>query len=551
MVAAVLSVLATLTAFLPAEMPAELGYQGGRGTNPSSINPPIANPAPAWQRLEAMSPAERANAVIQLERSGEEARLIEALWNSRRCDEALARLRQLDPGEIGVCWREPVPAPETDWGQPIQVSTRDSILEVKLDADTVTGNLFCALRYMSGTGYYWSINISTNGGTTWAETYEWFASYLIPSISLVVVAGHAFVGYCRTGADQVAMRRFLATNGTSVNFPSGGAFFTIGTTTSPDTIMEIALASNADPGNNRIYAFYNTRSNLSRVVGFATDDFDTFDFNNEPAEVEKGLDVEWNYYPSGHPLVFSFVNPAGNVRVYGYDASSAIDTLYNGGQLSNGPYTALAAWKDTVLVVFDQQRTTVTQTRYLVQYGAGSAWYQGGIGDTTTGFSQMAAATGRRGDGIAVTYWQAPQNPGGQSYRWRGYYTGWTTPVNIQGTLNTYSIRVPAIERIADGIFGVVFYRGVTNGIAYFNRSDWTGIAEPRPGLPVAGRMAASIVCGAIELKGAAAGVLRDASGRKVSNLRAGLNDLSGIAPGVYFVEPGSASAGYRVILAR
>jgi len=496
MTVTVLSVLATLTAFLPAEMPADLGYQGGQGTSPSSINPPIASPAPVWQRLEAMSPAERANAVIQLERPGEAARLIEALWSGGRYDDALARLRQLDPRELGISWREPIRAPETDWGQPVQVSARDSVLEVELDADTVTGHLFCTLRYFSGSSYYWSINISTDGGTNWAETYEWFAGYVIPSIATVVVADYAFVGYCRTGAEQVAMRRFRTADGASVNFPSGGAFFTIGTTTNPDTIMEIALAANADPLNNRIYAFYNTRSDISRVVGFATDNFDTFDFNNEPAEVDKGLDVEWNYYPSGHPLVFSFVNPAGNVRVYGYDMTSAIDTLYNGGQLSNNSYTALAAWKDTVVVAFDQERTATDQVRYLIQYGDGTAWYQGGIGDTVPGFSHNAAITARRGDGIAVTYWQYPQIPDGQSYRWRGYYTAWSTPVSIQGTLNTFSTRVPALERIAPGTYGAVFYRGVANGIALFNRNDWTGITEPRPGLPVAGRRAASVVRG-------------------------------------------------------
>ncbi|MEO0082475.1 MAG: hypothetical protein ABIL25_09345 [candidate division WOR-3 bacterium] len=95
---------------------------------------------------------------------------------------------------------------------------------------------------------------------------------------------------------------------------------------------------------------------------------------------------------------------------------------------------------------------------------------------------------------------------------------------------------MPTIERIAPGVFGAVFYRSNNYGIAYFNRSDWTGIGEPEPGMPVLGRRPAAIVRNTIELKGTKSGVLLDATGRKVADLSPGRNELGHVAPGVYFI---------------
>ncbi|HDQ99896.1 MAG TPA: hypothetical protein ENN51_06400 [candidate division WOR-3 bacterium] len=63
-----------------------------------------------------MSPAERANAVIDLEREEPLARDIEHLWNTGNYDRALELFPTLAPQEVGINWREPIPAPEADWG---------------------------------------------------------------------------------------------------------------------------------------------------------------------------------------------------------------------------------------------------------------------------------------------------------------------------------------------------------------------------------------------------------------------------------------------------
>jgi len=120
------------------------------------------------------------------------------------------------------------------------------VLKVKLAADNATGNLFCALYFLGdGNTNHWSINFSTNGGQSWSEKATWFAAYIIPDIALTIVSGHAYVGYIRAGAtNQAATRRYRVTDGTSENFPSGSAFFTLGGIALPDTLRELALGSN-------------------------------------------------------------------------------------------------------------------------------------------------------------------------------------------------------------------------------------------------------------------------------------------------------------------
>ena len=498
------------------------------------------NPVPVWQHLAQLSPAERTNAAIAFDVESDLARRAEQTWNAGRYDEALDLVRELNPPDVGVEWRMPIPAPETDWGEPIQVSTRDSVYEVELVADTVTGNIFAFLLFSGDTHTSsFSVNLSTDGGQTWSETYDWWANYDIPSIGAAVVDDYAYLGVNRSGFAYVSLFRFGTSDGLRANFPGGGNSFQVADGAA-NSFEEVALAENATFSNNRIYVFYNTTSDSSRIVGFATDDFDTFDFNDEPMEVERGLDIEWNYYPAGHPLVFSYINPSSFVRVYGYDIGSNIDTLFALSHEANGPYTALTAWKDTLTVVFDQTGSSVTQVRYLVQYDTASSFLQGGIGDTTLGFSRNGAATGIRGDGVAVTYWQYPQGSPGQAYRYRNYSGQWTPPVSIQNG-NTASFPIPAITRVAPGAYGVLFYR-TSRTIVYYNRSDWTGIAEPRLPRAKVERRTPTIVRGMLQLRGSSPAVLLDASGRRVMDLQPGTNDLRQVASGVYFV--GRATSG-------
>ncbi len=545
------AVLIALAGSAFAEMPADEGFQGIAVPLERSVL--RVGTVPIWEQLAGLDAAERANARIELACEGRLAREIEALWNAGDYDAALALFPELNPQDVGIAWQTPIPAPETDWETDVLVSTRDSVKEMELDA-TQTGNrLFCFLRYEGdGNVNKWSGNISTDGGATWAETYTWGANYELPCISTVIVDSHAYIGFPRGVAhNQAFLYRLRTSDGVRVNFPDGGTYFTAGVTGAGDTITELALASNEQTNSSRLYVAYTTNDEQLRVVACVTSNFDTVGFNNEPGDVACGLDVEWNDYPSAHPLVFSYVRNDNKVRVCGFDMVGDIDMLYSGSQTSSNTYTALAIKDDTVMVMFDQQRTSVTQARYLVQYGDGAQWYVGGLGDTALGFSRSGAATGRWEDGVAVAYWQYPQTGHGVAYRWRNYRGTWDPPTYMQDG-NTYSAYLPSVERVASGAHGIVFLRAVGSKRAYFDRTDWTGIAE-RPGRPepMQQPVVATFVRGILNLRGDARATMHDASGRKVMDLTPGANPVKGLNAGVYFVRRAADQATAKVIINR
>jgi YVTN family beta-propeller protein len=79
---------------------------------------------------------------------------------------------------------------------------------------------------------------------------------------------------------------------------------------------------------------------------------------------------------------------------------------------------------------------------------------------------------------------------------------------------------------------------------------DVPGIEEQKPGAqprPCGATMVGSV----LRLNGSKPAILADLSGRKVLDLRPGVNDVSGLAPGVYFVrlEAGVARATAKIVL--
>ena len=101
---------------------------------------------------------------------------------------------------------------------------------------------------------------------------------------------------------------------------------------------------------------------------------------------------------------------------------------------------------------------------------------------------------------------------------------------------------------------------------SYHYTANATGIEErPEGGRRKAKPLLPTVVGGVLNLTSAFSVltsdfVLMDACGREVMELRPGLNDVSAIAPGVYFVkdeggrlkdEPGTRTAVHRVVIAR
>jgi len=213
--------------------------------------------SPVWERLEAFGPDDKANAVIDLETGdgvaapdAEAIKNAESLWNSGVFAQAIAEIRILEESgtdlAAGISWKTPKAVESPDWmDSDVRIGARTNIGETDLDFDAQNGNQFAVLRYSGD----WSVNISTDGGETWQETYTWGGS--VDDTSAAVVDDYLWVGYVFSSAnDQGRMRRFNVSNG----LVDG----TYGYQTVFDknvAIKEIAVVTNADGFDNRVYLY--------------------------------------------------------------------------------------------------------------------------------------------------------------------------------------------------------------------------------------------------------------------------------------------------------
>lgn len=504
---------------------------------------------PVWHTLECMSPAKRANARLVLRDRSEDARTVEALWSEARYDEALQLLAELAPADLSVAWRNPLPAPRTDWDDDILVSARDSVVQVELDHHRTTGNLFCVLRYLGdGHAANWSVNLSTDGGLNWAETYTWWADYEVNDIDVSCLLNYAYAGFPGGPArDEALLYRFRAADGQHEVFPDSSPCKLVDSLGGADSIAEVALWSNADTTYlNRVYYALATNNHDLRCRWLDNEIYVVHSFYSQPDGVDRGLDFTWNHGFVCHYLLMSYIDTADFVRVWGVKhPGDTMEIVYYESQTSGGDYTSIAARGDTMLVLFDYQSSNM-QCRYLARYGFAQRWWEGVLGDTTQGFTGRGDAAGRHGAGQGVVYWQYPQSTHGVCFTWRPYYGDWSVPERVQDDSTLRSCR-PEIEVVDQDVFGVVFIRSGHGGQAWFDRSDRTGAAETPAERERRQALGPSIVRGVLSLATGRGAALVDAVGRQVMELQPGENDIRHLAPGVYFVrsaDSGDASGG-------
>lgn len=442
---------------------------------------------PVWEELQQRTIEEKDNMYITIELGPDAsaealamAQEITELWNSGSYDAALAMFPELaeitDPAEIAIGnrWRQPIETPPAEWGADVRVGNRDTVIINILDIDHSTGNLFIVLLYPSGSTYYWSMNFSTNGGASWAETFEWFASYQINSVGLNILQSWAYVGYTGgSGQTEHRVRRFTTNNGQEATFPGGSSFVTA--YTAPAALLETEVLTNVDSWDNRIYLYGLTSGG---ALLYYWDDQDCQSFSPVTTgitDAERGLDACWN---EGYASTFnlcSYFNTSDLLKVYGNDGSTWTE-LYSRAVNSGGTrYSAIAAYQDTFICAYEYYGAT-WWVRYSTSYNAGSSWAWGYFDDTTT-LHESPDITARNsgGEGAIYRFYTSPRE---LRYSWRPMTGAWTTPVYI--TENEPYYNQPSIEYLGGGVFGVAYtcWNTPYDEAAYFTRSDWTGVVE-------------------------------------------------------------------------
>ncbi len=468
----------------------------------SLIDMKVAYPASVgdnsfYHCLEVLTSEERKNAVIEIEFMlpvSDEIELfaqeITRTWNSGHFDEALqmcAELEEMDGVRgntlIGITWRTPVPAPVSDWGDDVLISARDSIFVLAMDRHHASGNLFAVLGYTGdAVGSRWTVNISTDGGSNWAETYMLGGfNYVMNDVDGAACANHFYVAY--TGGLPSApnvmawLKAFKAVDGTADTFPDGSSSYKVFEETPPDTIMDVEFCTNQDQYNNRLYYFAIVKNGIVRFFWGYPDQVNWSEISTGITDALQGLDANWNTGYSDYARVISYIDDADSILIYGLSGTSCTRLI---GYNINGTYsystTSCGGWGDTLFSAFQYDGTN-REVRYLVRYGTGGSWYFGYLAPDTTVSNYTPDVTLRGGGGTHGVYRGPYTNYA--YYRWRGYSGSWSTPEQYNDEYASSYAR-PEIEYIETGVYGVLFRTpAAQNEMCYFDRSDWTpGVEE-------------------------------------------------------------------------
>ena len=436
---------------------------------------------PAWSTLERMELSERNNSLLEIEVESGNAtteifKNITALWNTGKYADALDLFKTIDNEKlknvsVGINWKVPVQTnDQADWETDVRIGNRDSIETVSLAFEKSTGNLFAVLLYQESGSYFWSVNLSTDGGTTWTETFTWFSSLKIMSADAVVVGSYCYVGYASATNNLTGrLRRFNTSDGTSASFPDGFPNLNVFTLAATDSVKQVVVNSNQNDFNNRLY--YAAITNSDSIKIFWNDPTTVIynEYLNTITDGNRGLDLSWNNGSTGlnynYYLVISYLTSANAIKILGVASNDSIQLLNTYGTGFGYEHSSISAHNDTITSVFEYGN----HNRYLVSYNGGTNWFFGLVGDTLVTSEAPDIAAGDGGVGIIYRYY-TPTREG--RFIWRPMAGLWSTPVKYTDHEPYYN--KPAIEYLGNKKFGVIYLSWVNPAIrgAYFDLNN-------------------------------------------------------------------------------
>ncbi len=376
--------------------------------------------------LSSLDEAQRANAVIEFELPGGcdlatrlQADQVSSLWNEGRTAEALVALDRLEATGaslvVGIAWKVAVPADAPEIYNDVPIGNgRTGYEDAALGSSGASGNIFVLVQWTDG----WSMNISTNRGVSFSETFYWGSH---APADLDVVGGHAWVGYGYTG--EARMRRFHIADGSE---DTVYGYETI-TSVSPNTISEVAVVSDAPDNNNRIYMFYIVPE--TGVIDYWWDDLNGASFSlisTGISNAANGLDATWNPYSKlgeGY-LWIMYLSTINQVHLYvrrgaGWDLEASQD--FTGLQR----HTGVSAFADNVYGVYSKNNGTGQYgVVYMTTPDAGGSWM---VDDAYWPAAGGRSAHGpnisvRSGLGRAVVY---TSDEASTDWAWHSQRRGW------------------------------------------------------------------------------------------------------------------------------
>lgn len=452
--------------------------------------------------LARLDPEQRANARLTIgiiQATPElraEAGAIDQLWNTGSYDAALARLHDLgrlvDPArvQVGMNWRTPLANPQSmDWAGNIQIGTRDSILYHVFDYHNATGKLVVGTVRLAGSSTGLDVYLSTDNGSTWAETYDgyWGAANIIGDFVGACHGDHVYLGYQFKPLPQdLYCERFKLADGTVDTFANGNQSVPTVSCPSPESIVKAAMVSFEDqsPGQRLYLAVGTTAHNV--YAGFTMADGTTWH--------------PWNmtymngYYNGG---LAATVNPgfSRNYVYFTYAYAQTDTTWYpfvswiNTGDTLGATYlnvpsrsmggTSVAVRNDSLIMAYDYYNGSTMYPRELLSPNNGVNWYLYRIpGDSTLWREQVNINNRRNSNTVAVYRERSTGSPRHIMFTSCPGMTGipWATPDTASDTM-PWNMPI-TVQPLTTGVYGVT-YLSYPGSDLWFSRSDFgTGIAD-------------------------------------------------------------------------
>jgi len=367
---------------IPDETVHSARVSGTRSADAEHVNTDSAADLPsAAEVLAGLEPAQEANALIQIELLGTErsdalrsrAAEIARWWTEGLRDQAVAALEQL--GAVGasfavpIHWKQPIVSTEKRWYTDVRIGgTREDARKVVLDYDPETDNLFAAVEWLDG----WSMNVSTDDGVSWQETF-FFPVY--SQLGMAVAGDYAWVGYSLSSApEDVRMRRFHVATGN----PDGAYAWELVDDVGPQTVRDLEVGANADDFDNRV--FIGVITNGDDVRFYWTDlTATTFGEISPPVRnADRNLDFTWNKHAtSGYALFLSYMSTGLELIVW------RTDVYGNWEQVRSAPHhvsyrrIGISAYKDAVYLAHEHSHPYGVSIRYHVSFNGGDHWNVG------------------------------------------------------------------------------------------------------------------------------------------------------------------------------
>lgn len=459
----------------------------------AALPPPREVQRSISQRLAAWDANEQANAIIQpalAPGAGASARAAADraadLWNAGDAAAALVELRGLEAAgvltAVSINWRvarEGGSRPR--WGgTDREIPSSGDAKQTVLDFDRITGRLFCLHSCYSNE---WWIDRSLDGGATWQNTAGVVAGAPALDIDAAVVGELIYVGVVwENRPDVVGLERLFTATGW---FDHDYGYLALADS-SPATIEEVALASNADSFQSRIYVA--TLQNDGSVRFFwdvSTDGKSFTEASPTGVNAASGLDLTWNPDYASRFLFMSYLSADDRVRVLRTASSLPTwdDIVIRSSFTGTKPITALSAYDDTVICAFSERYADGVGVQYRISYDAGDTWNLGDIFRPTAGEGSysMFDITARGGAGTAAVAQQEIGEPDLVLFNRRGGYAAgvWEG----EGAFNDHDVTTgswlslswlpPRTNTPRSYSYGAVYLSGA--GTAYFDRFNHCG----------------------------------------------------------------------------